>query len=212
MAEAGTDTLAAHEKKRQFDALCAEFPLEDIKTREQGGQTLYYLDGYTVLQRLNDVMQGNYEFEIGQVITGERTVDVSGKLTLHWSDGSKTVVSDFGSSDILCKADGKRVNDPYKSAVKDLYKRCLAAVGVGAQLYDDEYRAGIKVRLEYETKQRQDKEFLTCQGCAGEIQGGDITGRDGKPVTLTARQVAESTRTKFKKRLCIKCASAAREQ
>ena len=196
-------------KEEQLQALCRQFPATDIKTRDLSGQKLYYLDGYTVLKRLNEVMEGSYDFHIGQVITTEKTVDVSGTLTLRWIDGSTTTVSDFGSSDVLYNAKGGRVNDPYKSAVKDLWKRCLAVVGVGADLYDAEYREGLAVRLKVLEEEEAEKAFLTCQICKGEIKAGSKPKADGTILEMTARVVATSTRQKFGKRMCLDCGNKA---
>ena len=190
-------------KQEQYDAIRATFPLSDVKTREQGGQQLSYYSVDTIRERLNAVFEGCYEFRIKQVLTTEKTVDMSGELTLHWVDGTSTVVEEWGSSDILFSLKtGNRVNDPFKGAASDCLKRCLVFLGCARELYNEDYRKTLGAQKEASDKATREKAMFTCQDCSGEILAGKVGGKD-----LTQQEVAVATRSKFKKRLCIPCAS-----
>lgn len=191
-------------KQEQFEALCRVFPIEAIKEREQGGTTLYYYPVEVVRNRLNQVFAGDYEFRVRQVFPMEKTVDVTCELTLNWVDGSKTIVEESGSSDILLSAKGSRVNEPMKTALSDGLKRCLSFIGCGAELYNEVYRGSIQTQRAEKDKAEQESKRLTCQECQGRIEGGTLGDRD-----LSAEEVIQKTRTKFRKRLCLPCARLA---
>jgi len=195
-----------HTDTEQVAALRVPFPVSEVKTRTQGGAELSYYEGYTIQQRLLDVLGTGLSIKTGQVIATESNVNVETLLVIEWASGRKTSTSGWGSADILLGKSGKMVNDPYKSAATDSIKVAASKLGVAAELYDSKYREGLAVRLKELEDQAAEKAFLTCQGCDGEIKGGIRKKADGTEFELTAKQVASGTRQKFGKRYCKDCA------
>lgn len=118
------------------EVLEAPFPPDAIKTRPGAyGGSLSYLEGHTVVQRLNDAFDGNWSFEVvtHQVLDDE--VLVLGKLR---TESAGVVKMAFGSSRIT-KDDrtGKSIalGDDLKAAATDALKKSATLLGVGLNLY-----------------------------------------------------------------------------
>lgn len=196
--------------KEQLEALRVPFPITEVRTREQGGATLNYYEAYTVQQRLLDVLGTGLSIRTGQVIATDSNVNIETILDIEWVSGRRSTVSGWGSADILMSKSGKIANDPYKTAATDSIKVAASKLGVAGELYDSKYREGLKPRLAALEAAEAERAFLTCQECSGEIQAGDVRKTDGSTLTLTAKEVATSTRKKFGRRLCIGCAETTR--
>lgn len=121
------------------EVLEAPFPPEAIKSRPGAyGGSLSYLEGHTVVQRLNDAFDGNWSFEVvtHQVLDDE--VLVLGKLR---AETAGVVKMAFGSSRIT-KDDrtGKSIalGDDLKAAATDALKKSATLLGVGLTLYSNQ--------------------------------------------------------------------------
>jgi hypothetical protein len=112
------------------------FGPEEIKQREGSfGQTLAYVSGHTVIQRLNDAFESAWSFEIVSHEIYKDEVTVIGKLT---AEG--IIKSQFGSSRITrARETGESISlaDDLKSAATDALKKCATLFGVGLHLYAD---------------------------------------------------------------------------
>jgi hypothetical protein len=112
------------------------FSQEEIKQRDGSfGQTLNYVSGYTVIDRLNQAFESLWSFEIVSHEIYKDEVTVIGKLT---AEG--IIKSQFGSSRITKARDtGDVVSlaDDLKSAATDALKKCSTLLGVGLHLYAD---------------------------------------------------------------------------
>ena len=112
------------------------FSQEEIKQREGSfGQTLAYVSGHTVIQRLNDAFESAWSFEIVSHEIYKDEVTVIGKLT---AEG--IIKSQFGSSRITrARETGESISlaDDLKSAATDALKKCATLFGVGLHLYAD---------------------------------------------------------------------------
>ena len=112
------------------------FSPEEIKQREGSfGQTLAYVSGHTVIQRLNDVFESAWSFEIVSHEIYKDEVTVIGKLT---AEG--IIKSQFGSSRITrARETGESISlaDDLKAATTDALKKCATLFGVGLHLYVD---------------------------------------------------------------------------
>lgn len=124
------------------------FLAEQVKQRQGNfGQTLDYLEGHTVIQRLNEAFGGDWSFEIleHQIREDANEVIVLGKLT------AETVVkSQFGSSRLTRhKESGEMVSlaDDLKAAATDSLKKCATLLGVGLYLYDRDRSAGERTKF-----------------------------------------------------------------
>ncbi|MFC1817470.1 Rad52/Rad22 family DNA repair protein [Thermodesulfobacteriota bacterium] len=112
------------------------FSPEEIKQRDGSfGQTLAYVSGHTVIQRLNDAFESAWSFEIVSHEIQQDEVIVLGKLTAE-----STVKTQFGSSRITrARETGEMISlaDDLKSAATDALKKCATLFGVGLHLYAD---------------------------------------------------------------------------
>ena len=112
------------------------FSQEEIKQRDGSfGQTLAYVSGHTVIQRLNDAFESAWSFEIVSHEIHKDEVIVIGKLT---AEG--IVKMQFGSSRITKARDtGELVSlaDDLKAATTVSLKKCATLLGVGLHLYAD---------------------------------------------------------------------------
>jgi hypothetical protein len=118
-------------------ALRLELPFRPDQIKLKDG--VQYVDGASVIQRLNDVLgTANWSFRIlGDPTLLEKEVIVRGRLTARIGD-RKVVKEDFGAHDIARKRSDNQVvshSDPLKSAVTDCVKRCAHQLGVGLHLY-----------------------------------------------------------------------------
>jgi hypothetical protein len=112
------------------------FSPEEIKQREGSfGQTLAYVPGHTVIERLNQAFESLWSFEITAHEIHEDEVIVIGKLS---AEG--IIKTQFGSSRVTkARETGENVYlaDYLKSAATDALKNCATLLGVGLHLYAD---------------------------------------------------------------------------
>ncbi len=110
------------------------FSPNQIKQRHGNfGKTLDYIEGHSVIQRLNEAFDGFWSFEIISHDILKDEVIVQGKLS---TDG--VIKTQFGSSAITrTKGDGAVISlaDDLKAAATDSLKKCATLLGVGLYLY-----------------------------------------------------------------------------
>ena len=112
------------------------FEPNQIKQREGNfGRTLDYIEGHSVIQRLNDAFEANWSFEIleHKILENTDEVIVLGKLT-----AGEIIKSQFGSSKITrARESGDMISltDDLKAAATDSLKKCATMLGVGLHLY-----------------------------------------------------------------------------
>ena len=112
----------------------------EIKHREGNHGTVSYVDGATVIQRLNDSFDGNWSFEISDYGHDEdnNVVWAVCKLTAE-----NVVKMQFGSSSVtLNKTTQKPVAivDDMKAAATDALKKAASLFGIGIGLWKNEAR------------------------------------------------------------------------
>jgi hypothetical protein len=111
------------------------FEPDQIRRRQGRNGMLDYVEGHSVIQRLNDALEGAWSFEITHHEVREDEVIVLGKLT------AETVTKmAFGASQVTReKASGQPVSlgDDLKAASTDAMKKCATFLGVGLHLYAD---------------------------------------------------------------------------
>jgi hypothetical protein len=137
-----TDTLPTVSKSQT--ALGLEHPFRDDQIKSKGGMP--YIDGASVIQRLNDVL-GTENWSFILLGEAERTRDevlVRGRITATIG-GKKVVKEDIGAHEHVRNRSGAILSksDTVKAAVKDCIKRCAHQLGVGLHLYspDGSYRS-----------------------------------------------------------------------
>lgn len=115
------------------------FEPEKIKQREGNfGKTLEYIEGHSVIQRLNDAFDAEWSFEIARfdMLEDKDEIIVLGKLTANG-----IVKSQFGSSRITkARETGEVISlaDDLKAAATDAIKKCATLMGVGLHLYNND--------------------------------------------------------------------------
>jgi len=118
------------------------FGPEQIKQREGNfGKMLDYIEGSSVIQRLNDSFEAKWSFEIleHKILDNTDEVVVLGKLAA--SDIAKT---QFGSSKITrARESGDMISlaDDFKAAGTDALKKCATLFGVALHLYKSSGKA-----------------------------------------------------------------------
>lgn len=114
------------------------FLAQEIRQRDGGnGQVLDYVEGHTVIARLNEAFDGVWEFVIKSFEISEvrDEVLVVGRLTA----GGVSKMQ-FGASTVTrSKTDNLPVSiaDDLKAAATDALKKCATLFGVGLHLYRD---------------------------------------------------------------------------
>lgn len=122
--------------RETLSALQAPFAPTEIKQREGSfGKTLDYLETHTVIQRLNEALDGDWSFHIVEHVVREdlSEVIVVGKLVATGISKMQ-----FGSAQIKRhRNSGESINlgDDIKAAASDALKKCATLLGVGLQLY-----------------------------------------------------------------------------
>ena len=110
------------------------FSPDQIKQRKGlDGDVLDYIEGAAVIQRLNDVFNAEWTFEILDHHIYEREVVVLGKLTTQG-----IAKCQFGKSKITRTKETKAevsIGDDLKAAATDSIKKCATLFGVGLHLY-----------------------------------------------------------------------------
>jgi len=112
------------------------FSADQIKQREGGsGRAIDYIEGHSVIRRLNDAFESEWSFEIVSHEIHQEEVVVIGKL-----NAGSLSKSQFGSSRITRNRDTKDIvslADDLKAAATDALKKCATLFGVGLHLYAD---------------------------------------------------------------------------
>jgi len=119
-----------------------EKPFEPAQIRQRKGRNgvLDYVEGHTVIARLNAALDGAWSFEITHHEIREDEVLVIGRLA---ADGITKMA--FGTSQVTREKGGGQVvslGDDLKAAATDALKKCATFLGVGLHLYADKPLAG----------------------------------------------------------------------
>jgi hypothetical protein len=113
-----------------------EKPFDATQIRQRRGRTggvLDYVEGHTVIARLNEAFDGAWSFEITWHEIRETEVLVLGKLT-----AGGVVKCQFGASAVTRDRESKQLvslGDDLKAASTDALKKCATFLGVGLHLY-----------------------------------------------------------------------------
>ncbi len=115
------------------------FGLGQIKQREGNfGKMLDYIEGHSVIQRLNDAFEAKWSFSIlkHEILKETDEVVVLGELR-----SGDIIKTQFGSSRITRNretGDSISLADDFKAAATDSIKKCATLLGVGLSLYNGE--------------------------------------------------------------------------
>ena len=116
------------------------FGPEQIRQRKGRNGLLDYVEGHSVIQRLNEALEGAWSFEIVQHEVREEEVVVLGKLT---AEGITKM--QFGSSQVTRERESGALvslGDDLKAAGTDAVKKCATFLGIGLHLYAEKPLSG----------------------------------------------------------------------
>lgn len=122
-----------------LEALTRPFPKSAIRQRKGGGGvTLDYLEGHTVIRRLNEATGNNWSLSVLDI--SERTM---GGQTLIMARVALTIPG-HGSREALGvqMVNERGGEDLLKGAITDALKKAATLFGVGLELYGPDYEAG----------------------------------------------------------------------
>jgi hypothetical protein len=119
-----------------------EKPFEPAQIRQRKGRNgmLDYVEGHSVIHRLNEALEGQWSFEIMQHEIREEEVLVLAKLT---AEGITKM--NFGVSQVTRERESGALvslGDDLKAAGTDALKKCATFFGVGLHLYAEKPLAG----------------------------------------------------------------------
>jgi len=174
------------------EVLEAPFPKDLVKSRPGAfGGSLSYLEGHTVISRLNEAFESGWSFDIVSHEVMDEEVLVVGRFRAR---AAGIVKMAFGSSRITRdKQTGKptALGDDLKAAATDALKKAATLLGVGLYLYAGGSGTGEDDRsFEEELKPRRDGQRGPVQS-SGNGRGngnGRITNRQISAVFSIARQ------------------------
>jgi len=109
------------------------FTPEQIRQRKGRNGLLDYVEGHSVIQRLNEALEGAWSFEIVHHEIREEEVLVIGRLT-----AGEVVKMAFGGSQVTRERESGAlisISDDLKAASTDSMKKCATFLGVGLHLY-----------------------------------------------------------------------------
>ena len=116
-------------------ALSESFPPDMVKQRKGNfGNMLDYIDAASVINRLNEVLEGQWSF----TIIGHKS-DVDEMIVLGQMEIDGVIRQQFGGTQITRNKDsGATVSlaDDLKAATADCLKKCAGSFGVGLYLYN----------------------------------------------------------------------------
>jgi len=113
------------------------FEPDQIKQREGRDGTLDYVEGHSVIARLNEAFDGHWSFEIVRhdILEDRNEILVVGKLSaegvVKMQFGASRIERDETTKEIVCLA------DDLKAAGTDALKKCATFLGVGLHLYGE---------------------------------------------------------------------------
>ncbi|MBN2645931.1 MAG: hypothetical protein JXR59_10730 [Desulfuromonadaceae bacterium] len=119
-----------------LDQLQQPFAASDIKQRSGSyGKTLHYLEGHSVIARLNQAFEGDWDCRIRQHWISSEADEVLAKVELR---AGGTVKQGIGSAHIKRQRDSGAIIDlgsDLKAACTDGIKKAATLLGIGLYLY-----------------------------------------------------------------------------
>ncbi len=123
-----------------LDLLTKAFPDNALKQRSGGGgKMLTYVEGHTVIHRLNDATNNQWTFSVDKIERME--IDQSNALVMAYVT---LEIPDLGRRSHIGvqSVNARGGEDLVKGAVTDALKKAATLFGVGLELYGPDYEAG----------------------------------------------------------------------
>lgn len=122
-----------------LDILTRAFPASAIKQRSGGGgRMLDYVEGHTVIHRLNEATGNNWEMAVRSI----SRQDLGGGRSLMTAHVALTLPGLGTREHIGIQEVTANAGDLVKGAVTDALKKAATLFGVGLELYGPDYEAG----------------------------------------------------------------------
>ncbi len=185
------------------------FEPNQVKQRQGNfGHILDYVEGLTIIARLNDAFDGNWTFELTNhwILKETDEVLVLGKLT---AEGATKMA--FGSKMIARNKETKAIlslGDDLKAASTDALKKAASLFGVGLYLYSDSKTNGKEEKQPKILDSEKSKPEPDHQPGGDGNNGGRLTNRQladilsiGKSKGLQNKDLKERAINSFKKNL-----------
>jgi hypothetical protein len=123
-------------KQETRNILETPFTPDQIKQRKGlWGKQLDYIEGHSVIHRLNDAFDSDWSFSVTEHMSMDDEVIVVGRLRVNDVEkqqfGSSNITRDSSTGKMLC------LGDDLKGAATDALKKCASLLGVGLHLYGD---------------------------------------------------------------------------
>ena len=166
------------------------FNQKQIKQRSGNfGNTLDFIEGHSVIQRLNDSLEGNWSFEVQshEILYETGEVMVLGKLIAE-----DIIKMQFGVSRITKAKDTGEIisiGDNLKSAATDALKKTATQLGVGLHLYAGQHTSKDASSPRDNNNNSPHKKAIYCGNFGGSAGGGGVArvgaggGKEGSRVT-----------------------------
>lgn len=184
-------------KKELRKQLETPFTPEQIKSRKGlWGKMLDYIEGHSVISRLNEVFDSDWSFSIVEHKILEDEVVVLGRLQVFdlvkEQFGSNQITRDSQTSKVLC------LGENLKGAATDALKKCASLLGVGLHLYGENLNGSNKVS---ELEKKEESVPAPSNGNGGADPSTLITPKQKKYcLTLGRRANLDSSQVN---KLCI---------
>jgi hypothetical protein len=156
-----------------------QFPPELIRQRKGShGATLDYIEGWAIIQRLNNAFNIDWSFTIQEWKVLDHDIIVLGRLS------AKGIVKDaFGGASVTINSQTNKVVDlgsDVKAAATDSLKKCATLLGVGLHLYQEKEVKPAQVQpIQVPVPPEEPQHLNTPDG-----NGGNGNGR------ITAKQIS----------------------
>ena len=125
------------------ELLEAPFAPNEVKQRRgRNNKAMDYIEGHTVIQRLNEVLDNQWNFTI---VSHEIREDIDSVLVLGKLTAPGVVKMQFGSSQLTRAKETNKiiaVGDDLKAAATDSLKKCATLLGIGLYLYNTDKKPG----------------------------------------------------------------------
>ena len=149
-------------EQKTIDILTRRFDADQIKTRRgRGGQQLSYVEGHTVIGRLNEAFAHAWSFEVVSSQVLDEEVVVCGRLT-----ASGSTKEAYGGQ---TRQNGTAVADVLKGAATDALKKAATLFGVGLHLYGAVEAPPRKELPEQSEPEATERQLTICRRLAREL-------------------------------------------
>ena len=158
------------------EKLSKKFHKKLIKRRKMpGGKQADYVEGSSVIRRLNECFGTEWSFEVKEHKMVESQIIVLGRLLYPKEDGSLGWKEQWGGSEVMRFRESKQIvnlGNDIKAATTDALKKCATLAGIALHLYEqDEYNGSTEDKTATKKIQMTDSEKKDVSEQVGKCSG-----------------------------------------